>query len=207
MSDSPIENVELLDEVISVCVFNNCTEQHTSECRKCKRQFCIMHANRFSPNFCMDCFKNLAFIEEKFTRTFEDFDTKADKLIVSKQSCTKYYMDGPDWLFLTAWIDKLSDSELRAIWNFHFFVMKTIEAENETRKIREASRQREAKADKINGKVITTTTKTSSGIVKVTKPVDTAEDIRKKLERQGLPTAMIDAMIATMATISQTVKP
>src|SRR5260370_42362783 len=114
-------------EKIITCAFNRCSEMDVHYCRKCERPYCIMHSNRFSPNFCKECFTNLACIESKFTRTFEDFDEKTDKLIITKQSCTKYYMDGPDWPFLTAWIDSLNDHELKTIWNFHFFVMKTIQ--------------------------------------------------------------------------------
>ena len=194
MPENSTDNIPLAVEIIDVCAFNDCSEQNTQKCRKCQRQFCIMHANRFSPNFCMECFKNLALIESKFTRTFEDFDENTEKLIITKQSCAKYYMDGPDWLFLTAWIDKLNDEELRANWNFHFFIMKTIEAENETRKIKKAEEAR--LRPKIG--LVTTTVRTATGTTRVTKQADTAEDVRRKLKAQGLPAAIIDQMISAM---------
>jgi|SRR5579859_229510 len=181
----------LADQVenIITCAFDRCSEMDVHNCKKCGRPYCIMHSNRFSPNFCKECFTNLACIESKFTRTFEDYDEETDKTIVTRESCTKFYMDGPDWPFLTAWIDSLSDSELRTIWNFHFFVMKTIEAENEVRKIKKAKKLREMPTP--------VSTKTT---VKLTKTVQvtTADDLRKKFKKQGLPDAIIDQMILAM---------
>lgn len=181
-------------EILGICAFSNCTEQHTQTCRKCERHYCIMHANRFSPNFCMECFKNLSLIESKFTRTFEDFDIKRDKFVVHSESCTKYYMDGPDWPFLNAWIDSLNDEELRSVWNFHFFVMKTIEAENEVRRIENAQKLRNQPTPRL----MSSTTKSVSNTTKVTKQADTADDVRKKLKKQGLPDILIDTMLAAM---------
>lgn len=174
---------------INICKFNNCSEQNVKNCKKCGRAYCIMHANRYSPNFCKECFTNLSVVESKFLRTFEDFDTDTDKLIVTKESCTKYYMDGPDWPFINTWIDSLTDDELKSLWNFHFFIMKTIEAENETRKIQKYKKLREQPTPKLISQV---TKKT------VTKIADTEEDIRKKLKKQGLPDIIIEQMIKAM---------
>ena len=177
---------------IITCAFDRCSEMDIHYCRKCERPYCIMHSNRFSPNFCKECFANLACIESKFTRTFEDFDEKTDKLIITKQSCAQYYMDGPDWPFLTAWIDGLNEHELKTIWNFHFFVMKTIEAENEVRKIKKYKKLRE----------MPTPAKVSKSANKITKTVQitTSEELRKKFKKQGLPDAIIDQMIAAMGS-------
>ena len=179
-------------EKIITCAFDRCAEMDVHYCRKCERPYCIMHSNRFSPNFCKECFANLACIESKFTRTFEDFDEKTDKLIITKQSCDRYYMDGPDWLFLTIWIDSLNDHELKTIWNFHFFVMKTIEAENEVRKIKKYKKLREMPTPAIGTK--------SKSAIKITKTVQitTSEELRKKFKKQGLPDAIIEQMIQAM---------
>jgi hypothetical protein len=173
------------------CAFD-CTEQNVQRCRKCNRPFCIMHANRFSPNLCKECFTNLSVVEGKFQRTFEDYDAKSDKVTLTRETCTKYYMDGPDWPFLNAWIDTLTDDELRTIWNFHFFVMKTIESENETRKIEKYRKLREAPTPKL-----VSTVKTVKKTVAVQQP-ETADSIRAKLKKQGLPDAIIDQMVAVM---------
>lgn len=188
------------DSKIITCVFNSCTEQEVRNCRKCSRPFCIMHSNRFSPNFCKECFSNLSCIESKFTRTTEDFNEKTNNLVITKESCTRYYMDGPDWPFVTAWIDTLEDAELKSLINFHYFVMKTIEAENEVRKIRKYKKIREQSTS-------TSTTSTSSiNKIKVVKTTtgkiqtkDTEEELRKKFKKQGLPDIVIDNMIKAMA--------
>lgn len=181
-------------EKIITCAFDKCSEMDVVNCKKCSRPYCIMHSNKFSPNFCKDCFTNLACLEAKFTRTFEDFDEITDKLIITKQSCTKYYMDGPDWPFLTAWIDSLNDHELRAVWNFHFFVMKTIEAENEVRKIKKYQKLREMP--------VVPKSSNSKSTIKLVKTVQvtTSEELRKKFKKQGLPDAIIEQMIQAMGS-------
>lgn len=196
MNETELANIEVTPEITTdsliTCKFDNCTELDIVYCRKCNRPFCIMHSNRFSPNFCKECFSNLASIEDKFTRTFEDYDSKSDKVTITRESCTRYYMDGPDWPFLQVWIDSLDDNQLKAIWNFHFFVMKTIEAENEVRKIKKLKVLRETPVPRIQK-----ATKIKSVITK-TVQIDTAEDLRKKFKKQGLPDAIIEQMITAM---------
>jgi hypothetical protein len=175
---------------IITCAFDRCTEMEVHYCHKCERPYCIMHSNRFSPNFCKECFANLACIESKFTRTFEDFDAKTDRLVITKQSCAKYYMDGPDWPFLTLWIDSLNNHELKTIWNFHFFVMKTIEAENEVRKIKKYKKLREMPSPV---KVIKSANKITKTI-----QVTTTEELKKKFKKQGLPDDIIEQMVLAL---------
>jgi len=180
----------LKNDPVLTCAFDHCTELDVKSCRKCNRLYCIMHANRFSPNFCKECFSNLSCIESKFTRTFEHYDEIKDQVIITKQSCTKYYMDGPDWPHMGLWISSLNDDELRSIFNFHFFVMKSIEAENEVRKIKRLKKLREQP---------TLTVKTSmKSVLKTTVQVDTADSLRKKFKKQGLPDAIIEQMIQAM---------
>lgn len=186
----PIDQpIEVSAETLVICTFDQCTITDVKLCRKCKRAFCIMHANRFSPNFCKDCFKNLSVLEDKFKRTTEDFDTKTDKLIIKSESCTVYRMDGIDWPFFNPWIASLSDDELSELWNFHYFIMKSIETENDNRVIKKNARIRNAPPVKL-----VKTTKTTSTI----KPADTKEDVIKKLKKQGLPQNIIDMMVASM---------
>lgn len=183
--ETPTENTDIL----IVCSFD-CSEQNIQRCRKCNRPYCIMHANRYSPNFCKDCFSNLSLVEAKFERRHEDFNLKTNTLTVKKDTNTKYYMDGIDWPFVTAWIDTLTDEELNILIRFHYFVMKTIEAENETRRV---ERYRELKNAPLPARI--TTQKT---ITKTVKAVDTKEDIIKKLQKQGLPQNVIDMMVSAL---------
>lgn len=180
---------------LATCVFDNCTEEQVNECRKCHRLFCVMHSNKFSPNFCQACFTNLSAVEEKFTRVFEDYDEKTNTVSVRTETRPKYYMDGMDWPFLGLWINRLTEDELRAWWIFHFSIMKLIEAENETRKINRYKKLREEGVGLITGKTVKVTTTT---IKTTTKAPDTPEKIREKLRKQGIPEAIIDQMVSAM---------
>lgn len=183
--DQPIQ---VDTEKLVICVFD-CTETNIKLCKKCNRPYCLIHANRFSPNFCKDCFKNLSLVEKKFQRRTEDFDEVNDKLIIKTESCTQYMMDGIDWPFFNPWIADQTDEELSNLWNFHYFIMKSIETENDNRVIKKNAKIRNQPTPKL------ITTKTT---MKVTKAVDSKEDIIKKLKKQGLPQAVIDAMTANL---------
>jgi len=76
-------------------------------------------------------------------------------------------MDGYGLAFLGLWINRLSDDELRAWWIFHFSIMKLIEVENETRKVKKARRLRN-KVCRFGG-LISKTTKTTTGTVELQK--------------------------------------
>lgn len=193
MSDTPTEQSVIDQAALLYCSFQPCIEEENlHKCRKCERLYCVMHSNLFSPNFCQECFKNLQAIESKFTRTFDDY-TNTGQLHVRKETQTRYYMDGMDWPFLGLWINRLSDEELRTWWIFHYSIMKLIEAENETRKVSKARKLREQGIGLVTG-----TKKLATGTVKTTKMPDTAEDVRKKLKKQGIPDNIIDMMVATM---------
>jgi hypothetical protein len=190
---SPVLDTLGITETISNCYFPQCSEQELHTCRKCERKYCVMHTNKFSPNFCGECFKNLQAIEAKFTRTFDDYSTLDDKVTIHKETHTKYYMDGMDWPFLGVWVHRLSEEELRVWWVFHHSIMKLIEVENETRRIEKSRKLREQGIGLITG-----FNKKAGVSVKITKSPDTAEDVRKKLKKQGIPDNIIDMMIATM---------
>jgi hypothetical protein len=175
-------------ESIIVCAFD-CCEQEIRRCRKCNRPYCIMHTSRFSPNFCKECFSNLAVIESKFHRTFQDYDAKTDKLVVRKESCNKWFIDGPDWPFLELWIQELSDAELEILWNFHYFVMKFIEHENDTRKIEQNRTLRELPTPRLITQTVT------KKVTRLVQP-ETPETMRVKWEKMGLDKDTIDMMLA-----------
>jgi hypothetical protein len=180
---------------ITICVFNSCTEQNVKNCRKCNRPFCIMHSNTFSPNFCQECFRDLAIIEGKFKRTFDHIRDNGQLQHVEKTR-TRYYMDGPDWPFVTPWIHRLSDDELKSLWVFHHCIMKLIEVENETRRIEHNRKIREQQP---SSRLITQSSITSTGTrIKKTIVQDGPEEIRKKLRKQNIPDVIIEQMIKAM---------
>ncbi len=185
--------VENLEEIV-ICAFD-CSEQNVKRCRKCNRPFCIMHCNIISPNFCKGCFKDLSIISEKFKRIF-DHISKSGQLWHETQENTRFYMDGPDWPFVTPWIHTLSDTELKSLWVFHYSIMKLIESENETRRIEYNRKQREGQ---LSTRLITKSSTSSTGTkTRVIKVADTPDDLRKKWKKQGLPDATIEIMIKAM---------
>jgi hypothetical protein len=183
-SDSTIDTV-------TICAFD-CSEQNVKRCRKCNRPFCIMHSNHFSPNFCKDCFKELAIIEDKFKRTFDEIGNNG-QLRHRVEERTRYYLDGPDWPFLTPWIDSLSDDELKIMWVFHHYIMKLIETENDTRKIEKYRHLASTPVPKL-----VTTTKTRS-VTKVTQ-TETPETLEAKWRKLGIDENTITVMIDALKT-------
>jgi hypothetical protein len=187
---SPEETDTLKTDDISICAFDNCSEQNIHKCRKCTRSFCIMHCNTFSPNFCKDCFKNLSIISDKFKRTF-DHIAENGQMYVQTEERLRYYLDGPDWPFVTPWIDSLSDEELRSIWVFHHYIMKLIEVENDTRKV---ERTRQLANTPIPRLITTTKTKSVTKVI----TQETPDDLRKKWKKMNIPDATIEQMILAM---------
>src|SRR6185312_977680 len=114
-----------------VCAF--CTKEDVQKCKRCNRTFCIDHASRFSPNFCQECFKNVTVVVDKFIRKVEDYDHTKDEMVVRTESCDRLRLDGPDYVFYTRWINQLNDDELKSVFEFHYFIVKLIEHENEVR--------------------------------------------------------------------------
>lgn len=190
MSEDVTTSVEPTADQLNICAFS-CSEQNTKRCRKCNRPFCIMHCNHFSPNFCKDCFKDLAIVADKFKRTF-DYIGDNGQLYTHTEERIRYYMDGIDWPFVTPWIDSLSDEELRIMWVFHHFIMRLIETENDTRNIEKNRKLRETPVPKL----ITTTSKKITKIAQA----DTPETMRKKWEKLGIDSATIDMMLKAMET-------
>src|SRR5882724_8930247 len=125
-------------QALPTCKF--CLNEQTKVCIRCQSRFCTIHAAKFSPNFCKDCLTNLAATIERFQRTSTEYDALDDKLVTHTSTGTQIKIDGPDWVFYQAWIEQLSDDELREIYEFHYFVLKIIEYDNETRKVKKAKK-------------------------------------------------------------------
>lgn len=165
-----------------VCAF--CTKEDIQRCKKCDRPFCIDHTSRFSPNFCQDCL-HISVTRDKFVRTVEEYDHTKDEMVVKRDSCDRIRLDGPDYVFYTKWINNLNDDELKGVFEFHYFIVKLIEHENEVRVINRNKKTRESP----HPISIMKTTETRS--IKQTKTKDMRADLRKL----GLSDAVIELMI------------
>lgn len=170
------------DASLVICKY--CTDENVKKCLKCQSPFCALHAAHFSPNFCKDCFQNLNVILGKFTKTTTDYDARTDTLEHHTSGCKQIRLDGPDWIFYTSWIHMLSDDELEQVYEFHYFVLKMIEHENELRKI--------VKKDRLKKAVIPIGANPLQ--VKAKREVK-AKDMQKELEKLGLPKDVIIVML------------
>ncbi len=155
-------------------------------CAKCGSTYCSSHTAKFSPRFCKDCFSNISVIVDKYTRIKDDYDEVNDVVVSNKSSCTRIRLDGPDWVFYTQWVSQLNDDELRSVYEFHYFIVKLIEHDNDIRKVKKQDKLRNTKITPMS---ISTVKETK--VKRETKP----KDMQKELEKMGLPVATIKIML------------
>jgi hypothetical protein len=180
-----IDPEQILSTLIT-CSF--CTNEQVRNCRKCQRPFCTNHTHKFSPDFCQDCFKNVSVIVDKFRKTVESYDYQNDKVVVHKEECDQFRLDGPDYPFLTMWLSKLTEDETKAVYEFHYFIVKIIEHDNEVRKINNRNLR------KPTGKIVSVIKTTETKSRRETKVLDLGAELKKKFP--GLPQHVIDSMVA-----------
>jgi len=163
-----------------------CLNENIKECIQCGSRFCALHAAKFSPNFCKECLTNLAVIIDTVTRTSTDYDMLDGELVLKAVQANRLRLDGPDWVFYNTWITNLSEEDWLQIYQFHYYVLKRMEAENEIRKVKRARRI-------ANAPLSTRVTK-EVRIKKETKPVD----LQESFEKMGLSIDKIKAMLAAV---------
>lgn len=166
-----------------VCKY--CLREEVKECLKCKSLFCPDHASTYSPNFCKDCFNNFAVVFDKFLRTSSEYDPIEDTVHQTTTSANRIRIEGADWVYYTQWINRLSDEDMKSVYEFHFFILKLIEHHNESRKI--------AKARKLAQQPMPLSTKTTKE-VKIRKEVK-QKNMQEELERIGLKPDMVKVMV------------
>lgn len=172
--------------VLITCKY--CLIDKVKTCLMCKSFFCSIHANNFSPNFCKDCLTNLSVVMSKFNKTTSEYDPVTDTIEKVSSGCERIQLDGPDWIFYSEWIQNLNDEDMKVIYEFHYFVLKLIEHDNETRIVK---RKNKLASTKMPLSVVTTKTSTTK---REAKP----KDVQKELEKLGIPTDTIKTMLKTM---------
>jgi hypothetical protein len=160
-----------------------CLNEQVKECLKCKSRYCSIHAAKFSPNFCKDCLGNLSAILEDKNLTSTEYDMIDDVLVTKSVSSKTLQLDGPDWIFYSRWIEDLPEDQWLEIYQFHYFVLKMMEYENELRKVKRA---RKIASAPLSIKV-TKEAKTKKEITQV--------DMQAKLEALKIPADTIKAML------------
>lgn len=180
-------NGEAVLPILRIC--NYCaTQDSLKECIRCGKLYCFMHSATFSPNFCQDCFKNFGAVWDKFIRTTTEYDPVSNSVYHLTKSSDRVRMDGPDYVFYTRWINKISDDDLEQVYEFHYFILKLIEHENEIRKIKH-NRALQEKYKGIPIGILTTKETRSRREIK-------QKDMQAELERLGLPKPTVMAMCA-----------
>jgi len=170
-------------EQLIVCTW--CSTEEVKLCFKCNKPFCTAHASRLTPQACKDCFNGVTVFLDKFTRVTEDYDSVTDQMVTRRESCDRIRLDGPDYVFYQDWVHKLMDDELKSVFEFHYFIVKLIEHENEIRKVKKTQKLRETTP-------ILSSKTTEVKVKRETKP----KDMRSELKKLGLPDVVIDQMIA-----------
>lgn len=119
------------------------------------------------------------------SRTSTEYDMLDDELVMKVSQSKTLQLDGPDWIFYRTWIENLREEDWLEIYQFHYFVLKFMEYQNEVRKVKRAKR---IAAAPLSVKM----TKDSK-----TKKVVAAVDMQTKFEQMGLSEVVIRAMLAT----------
>jgi len=163
-----------------------CLNEQVRECLKCQSRYCVLHAAKFSPNFCKDCLSNLTAILEKIKHTSTEYDMFEDELVVKSVESKKLRIDGPDWIFYSTWIENLQEEDWLQIYQFHYFILKMMEHENELRKVKTAKRIASAPLS-----------------VKVTKESKSKKEVKQidmqaYFEKIGIPAHQVKAMLAAI---------
>lgn len=169
------------DVPLLVCKY--CLSEQVRECLKCKSRYCVLHAAKFSPNFCKECLPNLSAITNTIMSTSTEYDMLDNELILKTVKHESLRLDGASWIFYSTWIENLNEEDWLEIYQFHYFILKMMEYENEVRKVKKARRAASAPLS-------VSMTKQST-----TKKVVQAVDMQAKLEKLGIPTATIKAML------------
>lgn len=170
------------EAAVPVCC-KYCLSEQTKTCLMCQSRYCVLHAAKFSPNFCKDCLTNLSVIMDTISRTSTEYDMLDDQLVTNVIQSKTLQLDGPDWVFYSTWIENLREEDWLEIYQFHYFVLKYMEYQNEIRKVKRAKR--------IASAPLSVKMTKESKITKVAAPVD----MQTQFERMKIPEATIRAML------------
>lgn len=171
------------------CVDGAESNPEVKACMKCTKPFCAEHASRISPNFCKDCFAELAVVIDKYTKVEEEYDEKSDSVVTHKQSCRRIRLDGPDFVWYSIAITLLTDEELKQVLEFHRYMVTLIESTSMIRTVKAS----QALAGQKQTRTITTSTTTE---VKKTRKVKTQKSLRDVLIASGITDpATLDSML------------
>ncbi len=143
--------------------------EDTKHCIKCSRPFCPEHSSKISPNACKECFSEFAAIVEKYTREDVEYNEKTDSIITHKSTSRRIRLDGPDYVWYSLAVQRLTDEEMALSFQFHRFMVSLLEHVTTVRVVRKSN-----ELAKVPSRNITTSTTTQ---VKQTRKVKQQKSI------------------------------
>jgi len=144
----------------------------------CGRAFCPEHSSKISPNCCKDCFQQLAVVIDKYTKIDEEYSEKNDCVISHKHSCKRIRLDGPDFVWYSIAISRLTDEELEHVLQFHRYMVSLLESTTTIRTVKKSNALAGFKMPRL---ATSTTTE-----IKKTRKVKQTKSLREILIESGI---------------------
>lgn len=192
MSDSAAPVI--VGEIVTCTFCDGRIDADIKFCIKCSRPFCPLHSSKISPNCCQECFATFAFVVDKYTREDVEYNEKTDSITTHKSSSRRIKLDGPDYVWYSLAIQRLTDPELESMFQFHRFMVSLLE---HTTTVRLVKRTQEHTGPSTKGILTSTTTE-----VKKTRKVKTQKSLRDVLIASGITDkATLAAMLAAAGVV------
>lgn len=150
----------------------------TKHCIKCTRPFCPEHSSKISPNACKECFSEFAAVVEKYTRIDEEYNEKTDSVVSHKSTSRRIRLDGPDYVWYSLAIQRLTDEELALSFQFHRFMVSLLEHVTTVRIVKKSN-----ELAKMPSRGLTTSTTTE---IRKTRKVKQQKSLREILTASGI---------------------
>lgn len=179
---------------IGTCVPEN------GSCRRCGKELTLDNCSKLDASFCSECLHDVEITEKTYTKTEEEWDELTDTLYQIPRGCKKISFNGADWAYYTAVINKSTDEELAASYQFNRAIVSAIELEMTQRTV--------AKFQALRGQVVikrTTETKTTK-TTKQVKPLD-ASMIMKMVQKGNMTPDQIKDLMNQLLAMSPPPKP
>lgn len=167
----------------------------TKHCIKCSRPFCPEHSSKISPNACKECFSEFAAVVEKYTRIDEEYNEKTDSVVSHKSTSRRIRLDGPDYVWYSIAIQRLTDEELALSFQFHRFMVSLLEHVTTVRVVKKSQ-----ELAKLPSRGITTSTTTE---IRKTRKVKQQKSLREILIGSGITDEAVLKQMLTAAGVTE----
>lgn len=118
----------------------SCDADSSHRCTTCGRPKCGQHSSNVDPSQCQFCCADVGIEVSVMTKNEEDFDLVADEHILRRYEAKHIKFTGQHWLDNQFIIHELSDEKLKSSLEYHKQMVKLMEEEQLTRKIKKAKK-------------------------------------------------------------------